>query len=53
MTDEEYEKAFNTKCVEVMNMPLGEVKKLIEKYEPCNKTLGEIARDLICEEVTL
>lgn len=44
------ETAFDTKCEEVMNMPLGEVKKLIEKYEPYDKTLGEIARDLICEE---
>ena len=50
MTDEEYEKAFNTKCAEVMNRPLGGVKKLMEKYEPCDKTLGEIARDLIYEE---
>lgn len=50
MTDEEYEKAFDTKCAEIMNMPLGYVKKLMEKYEPYDKTLGEIARDLICEE---
>ena len=35
---------------EIINMPLDQVKKLIEEYEPYDKTLGEIARDLICEK---
>lgn len=52
MTYEECEKAFDKKCAEIINMPLDQVKKLIEEYEPYDKTLGEIASDLLQVEAT-